>query len=86
MYILSSMQPQNESAHLSFEPISWPFGLGFCLISVVGIVGNAAIIAALIRNPTLRNRCSYLMGALAAADLLCNLYFIQVKPTLPFEV
>lgn len=49
------------------------YSLAYCIISVVGIVGNLAVFAVVTRSPQMRTLTNQFIANLAVADLLVNI-------------
>lgn len=47
-------------------------------LSLVGVIGNALIIAASVFSPSLHKRCNILIATLACADLIVCSYLVSV--------
>ncbi|EYC06141.1 hypothetical protein Y032_0078g1211 [Ancylostoma ceylanicum] len=48
-------------------------------LSLIGVVGNALIIAATVSSPSLQKRCNILIATLACADLVVCIYLVQLR-------
>lgn len=50
-----------------------PYSLAYCIISVIGIVGNLAVLAVVAKSPQMRTLTNQFIANLAVADLLVNI-------------
>uniref|UniRef100_A0A914UL14 G-protein coupled receptors family 1 profile domain-containing protein n=1 Tax=Plectus sambesii TaxID=2011161 RepID=A0A914UL14_9BILA len=53
--------------------------IGTLLLSIFGVFGNWLILFAIIITKSLHNRCNILIGTLAGADLICSIYFVELR-------
>uniref|UniRef100_A0A914UUN2 G-protein coupled receptors family 1 profile domain-containing protein n=1 Tax=Plectus sambesii TaxID=2011161 RepID=A0A914UUN2_9BILA len=69
----------NASDGSAQTPYPLPMALATLVLSVAGLVGNLLIVLAMLRSRKLQNKCSALIGALAATDFIICAYLTQLR-------
>ncbi|EYC06139.1 hypothetical protein Y032_0078g1211 [Ancylostoma ceylanicum] len=72
----SPLSPPNNGS-LQLVPLGMIYST--LSLSLIGVVGNALIIAATVSSPSLQKRCNILIATLACADLVVCIYLVQLR-------
>ncbi|EPB70478.1 hypothetical protein ANCCEY_10437 [Ancylostoma ceylanicum] len=70
----SPLSPPNNGS-LQLVPLGMIYST--LSLSLIGVVGNALIIAATVSSPSLQKRCNILIATLACADLVVCIYLVS---------
>lgn len=73
IYIDIDIGLTNSFCSLSLPPSTGGYSVAYCLISVIGIVGNIAVFIVVTKSPQMRTLTNQFIANLAVADLLVNI-------------